>query len=355
MSALAHPVISIDSPDAAWARKKVQEKLEIARAVRKDRTLTEGARIAHAAVFDAAWPRRRVTKLQDDWAELAGAPLSSFQRHVKELRERGYVAARRFAYIAELIVNPTRTELEADPVWQRAQERRRNGTERSRKPRFRGEKGRFVSETDPSRMEKDSHHTWNISTTQTIDSKDGKSESSSTYENLSTDAPQLSPVTAAPDDENQNLPVEEKTKAIPKPPRDEFLTWFAEKYGKTASLSSRDLEDIENKFSPYGVTWETFTPACKRLCTGNSSSPIGLVKSIAKQWTQRTQPPKVRTMPPRAPDAVERERKRCSTCNYRTGLLPDGSFCPDCELGRDLAKLAARPARTSRAQSPIFK
>jgi hypothetical protein len=219
-------------------------------------------------------------------------------------------------------------------------------------------------------MDNDQDHTRNITTPQADDSKDKFSASSSINGNtLSSN--EVKVPGASPDDEGVPEPhgqvaaatpicegekvaiptVDIRTLAaakampeLPKIPRDAFIEWFHTNYPQV-NLSKRDMEQIENSLAQYSVTWYVFLHACKRICTGTPTNPIGLVKRLAKDWPCCTGAVKVITMLPglgyEPPDQWHK-RTPCPTCKGRTGLLPDKTPCPDCALGQDLARVMGR-------------
>lgn len=144
--------------------------------------------------------------------------------------------------------------------------------------------------------------------------------------------------------ENQNQKQEnlpgETNKASQRPkttPMRAFQDWFAERFPESLELSVCDLGYIEQRISSRGVDWQEFIHLCRGRLTGRARSGIALVKWYAEKLSTAAFPPREIVPPPPEP-----EWGSCSTCRSKAGRFDDGTPCPDCKLGRDLARADAK-------------
>jgi DNA-binding MarR family transcriptional regulator len=304
----AAKVTPIDSPDIRWSKLPAEQKLLIARHVRSDKSISDGAFRVYSVLFDHGWKRRRSRLSRAQVAEEAGMPEATVKRHLKTICEKGYVAKRRFAYVVEWILDPTDAERDV--------------------AKLRPEMAQNCDISKPRILR---------NARQSSSTNAQASEASEVQTSFADDDEKPKPPKNPPLESRKATRVPE-VDATSDGTRKEFDDWFNEHYADRISakevgkLSRKDYSYIEQRMASYGFSWKWFLDECRIRCSRTGAkNPIGLVKSIADDFANRVLPPKVAVMPLPA-----QESKPCQTCKSRAGLLPDGTPCPDCPLGRDL-------------------
>lgn len=135
-------------------------------------------------------------------------------------------------------------------------------------------------------------------------------------------------ISSSSNEQSQNLPFEGGWKAL--------QGWFLERFEDAIPLSKQDLEYIDACLARFQLEMQEFIRICRNRTTGRVLNPIAIVKWLAQDPIVRGYAPKWTVTPAgkKQPDWGE-----CPTCQSKAGLLKNGTPCPDCKLGQDLAQV----------------
>lgn len=108
-------------------------------------------------------------------------------------------------------------------------------------------------------------------------------------------------------------------------------------------IPRKELIWIKERLELQGVTVEDFVAVVREHARNDWKNPIGFLKDFARNFRRNTRP----AAPPLQKSAAGNQQPKCPCSWGYIGQDPH-IFCPNCSLGRDLARQADRKPRLSK-------